>query len=125
MWVNGLATGDKLEVYEDIDDINTIYAYKDGKFISKALNREMGIEAMSLEEHKEAKKADRKNNVAPREKSIKASKELLERYQDQKTKELLEYTPEYAKPKETIVKEVVKEEKNNDYMDFINSQMGA
>jgi transposase InsO family protein len=120
LWVNGLSKGNDIEVYEDIDNINTIYVYHNDSYIGEAFNRELGVEAMSLEEHKQAKKADRKNNIAPAQKIIRSSKELYAQYQDHHAKELLEFTPEYAKPKEKeVVAPVVT---NNDYMNFVKKQ---
>ncbi len=117
LWTKGLCKGDKVEVYEDIDDINTVYVYHNNTFVAKALNRNLGVKAMSQEEHKEAKKANRKNNIAPAQKTIKHAKELYAMYQDHNANEHLEFTPEYAKPKP---KEEEKEVAvNNEYLDLV------
>ena len=120
LWTGGLAKGNELEVYEDIDDVNVVYVYKEGKFIAKALNKEVGSEAMSMEEHRDARNSDRKNNVAPRQKSVKNSKKQYERYQDHNVEQILNATPDYAKPKPK--EETVKPAVNNDYKKWVLAQ---
>jgi len=121
LWVNGLATGQAVEVYEDIDDINKVYVYSGDKYIGEAMNRELRDEAMTLEEFKHAKKADKKNNIAPVQKSVRAAKELYDAYQDHNAEELLDFVPEYATPKPKT-----KESKpvaNTDFRDAILEQL--
>lgn len=123
LWIKGLATGHKVDVYEDIDDINKVYIYRGETFVAEALNRDLGVEAMSLEAFKAAKKADRKNNIAPVQKDVRHAKELYAAYEDENAAALLEMVPEYAKPvpKEEKPKPVV----NNDFLAFVLDQKEA
>jgi len=89
LWLGGLNRGDKVEVYEDIDNINEVYIYKDDSFICKALNKELGIEAMSIEEHKKAVRAYKQNNIRPISKTIKKAQILYEEFQDYKLEKSL------------------------------------
>ena len=120
LWEGGLNQGNMVEVYEDIDNINIIYVYHNNTYIGQAFNTELGTEAMSLEEYKRAKKAHKKLHITPILKTIRESAELYAMYQDRNTKELLESTPEYAKPKP---KEEKKETINNDaYLNMVLKQ---
>jgi len=124
LWTKGLNVGHKVEVYEDIDNINQVYVYKDEAFIGIALNRELGVEAMTLEEFKLSKKAYKANHVAPIIKKIASSKKLYEQYEDHNAHKHLEYVPEYAKPIE--IEEKKEEAKvSNNFMDFIIEQQQA
>lgn len=123
LWVKGLGWGDKVVVYEDIDDSNVVYVYHDGKFVCRALNREMGAEAMTMEEAKAARKADKKNNIAPLMKQIKDAKVLYEQYEDANAQRLLEATPEYTLPKPKPAKKKKRDPlANNAYMEMILAQ---
>ena len=117
LWEGGLNQGNMVEVYEDIDNINVVYVYHKERFIGQAFNRELGVEAMSLEEHKRAKKAHKANYITPALKNIRSSAELYAQYQDFHAEELLNFTPEYAqpKPKEEKKEEII----NNDYLDLV------
>ena len=124
LWINGLATGDSLDIYEDIDDINKVYIYKDSKFITQALNRELGAEAMSLEEFKLAKKSDKKNNIAPRQKHIKNAQALYEQYQDHNAEVLLDFKPQYTKPQPKEEPKPKEEKVTSEFMQLVYSQVG-
>ncbi len=115
LWLKGLNRGNIVTVYENIDDINEIYVYKDEEFICTAKNRNLGVEAMTLEEHKEAVKAYKTNNITPINKQIKKASALYEEMQDYKVQKALKHTPKY---KENSKKTEIKKEKtikNDDY----------
>ncbi len=46
-----------------IDNINEVYIYLNDEFICSATNRDLGVDAMTLEEHKKAVKAYKANKV--------------------------------------------------------------
>ncbi len=96
LWINGLGKGDQVEVYEDIDDINRVYVYHEGLFVCEALNRDLGVAAMSLEEHKAAKRANHRNRVAPMRAEVREGARAYEAYQDAVVSDLLGYKPTYA-----------------------------
>jgi len=121
LWTQGLATGNKVDVYEDIDDINTVYVYSEEKFVCIGRNRKLGVDAMSLEEFKAAKKADKKNNINPVRAMVRDAQELYEAYEDDNAAELLEITPEYAKPKPKTKES--KPAANTDFRDAILEQL--
>ena len=54
-------------MYENIDNINEVYIYLNDEFICSATNRDLGVDAMTLEEHKKAVKAYKANNAAYRD----------------------------------------------------------
>jgi len=82
IWINGLETGDKIEVREDIDNINQVFIYKDDKFIAIGINREMGVDCMSVEGHKKAVKSQKDNYLKPFMKIVKDTDDIR-KYQDE------------------------------------------
>ncbi len=116
LWLKGLNRNTQITAYENIDDINEVYIYKDDKFICTATNRELGVEAMTLEEHKSSIKAYKKNNITPINKQIREATSLYEEMQDYMTQKALKHKPHYqkhnkikTKKTETIKKDVYDE----------------
>lgn len=117
LWLNGLNRGQKVEVYENIDNINEVYIYLNDEFICSATNRDLGIDAMTLEEHKKAVKAYKANNIAPVNQKIKEAEKLYEEMQDYKVQKALNHTPEYKKPKNKPNKGATNKENNKTIKD--------
>ena len=99
LWLGGLGKGDMVDIYEDMDDSSRIFVFRDGEYVCDALDRELGVVAMSLEEHKAAKKADIANRIVPMRAIVAKGERVLAEYQDAKTSQYLGYTPVYATPK--------------------------
>lgn len=100
LWIKGLGKGDRIDVYEDIDDINRLYVYHKGAYLCEAHNRELGVAIMSQEAFKEAKKANHANHIAPLLREIAQGKKHYEAYEDHNATKILQYTPSYiATPK--------------------------
>ena len=117
LWLNGLNRGQKVEVYENIDNINEVYIYLNDEFICSATNRDLGVDAMTLEEHKKAVKAYKTNNIAPINQKIKEAEKLYEEMQDYKVQKALNHTPEYKKPKNKPNKGATNKENNKTIKD--------
>ena len=103
IWLNGLNKGDWVEVYENIDDVNQVWIYKDDNYIGVAKNVELGLEAMSIEEYKASVKAHKKNHITPFVQKQKEAMKLYHEYQDEFVKGTLEeqamYQSNSPKPK--------------------------
>lgn len=117
LWLKGLNRGQEVEVYENIDNVNEVYVYQNDTFICTALNKEMGVEAMNMEEHKKAVKAYKQNNIAPVNKLIKKGEEALQQLQDYRVEQALNHTPEYKKSKPKKEEKKTKTRKDEDIQD--------
>ena len=106
IWLKGLNRGQKVEVYENIDNVNEVFIFLNNEFVTTALNIELGAKAMNMEEHKESVKAYKKNNIAPMLKIIKDGEIAYEQMQEFKLKQVLEQRIEMppVKKSETVNK---------------------
>lgn len=82
IWVNGLNKGEYVHIRENIDNVNEVFIYKDDQFICVAKNKELGVECMTLEEHKKAVKAQKEQHLKPFMKIVNDTSKWHE-YQDE------------------------------------------
>ena|GEM_PF-2826069 len=108
LWTAGLCKGDMVEVRENIDDVNRVFVYKNGEFVCEAVNRELGTECMTIEDHRKSVKAYKTNHVNPLSKEIRRAHALMREFEGMAKAEALGIdwkAPEVKqKPKERVVK---------------------
>lgn len=120
LWTRSLNRGDKVHVYENIDNINEVYIYKDNEFICIAHNIIFGVDAMSLEEHRQAVRAYKKANVAPVLKKIKKSKKLYEQMEDFLTQSAKDLTKDKKVKTKKVLKLKPNVKKEDNYSFFMS-----
>ncbi|WP_294962344.1 DDE-type integrase/transposase/recombinase [Sulfurimonas sp.] len=97
LWMSGLNKGDYVDVYENIDDVARVWVYKDEKYIGVATNTELGLECMTIEEHKASVKAHKENHIKPFIEAQKEGMNLYQEFQDSFVEGILEEAAQYQK----------------------------
>lgn len=72
-----------------------MWVYQDKKYIGVATNTELGIECMSIEEHKASVKAHKENHIKPFIQAQKEGMNLYQEFQDSFVEDILEEAAQY------------------------------
>lgn len=114
IWMNGLNAGEYVDVYENIDDVSRVWVYQDKKYIGVATNTELGLECMSIEEHKASVKAHKENHIKPFREAQKEGENLYHEFQDVFVEGILEEAAQYQNDTKKVAKKSPKiESKSN------------
>jgi transposase InsO family protein len=94
LWMGGLNAKDYVDVYENIDDVTSLWVYKDDKYIGVVTNED-SLERMTIEEHKASVKAHKANHIKPFVQAQKEGMNLYKEYQDSFVEGVLEEAAQY------------------------------
>ncbi|WP_324172009.1 transposase family protein [Sulfurimonas sp.] len=79
LWEAHLNKGEVVTFYENIDNVNELYIYKQNQYIGVVKNKELGAECMNQEDHKKVTKIYKQTNIKPKLKILDEANEELEK----------------------------------------------
>ena len=83
MWVAGVNQGNRLYVFENIDNMSEVYLFDlDMNYLGTGTDTVLGDQCMNIEQYKKAKAAHSAQHIKPVKQKVGAAQIALEKYQD-------------------------------------------